>query len=182
MAFVSYILLAALHTWLRNRWDPSSTWQWQVQITVAFVRLAKWIRIAKRRESRCFHTAVHCSLCSYPSRDAGTVVIVFIWRRFSESHCWARRVSVKVQTGILGELDALARCHSKIQEFLAVVNAGVNHGPLMSVLQDCSGYRKRRIQFTQQLGRCSSTHFNLYCFSLCGKKYGCGCRSYSLAY
>ena len=46
-----------------------------------------------------------------------------------------RRVSVKVQTGALGALDALARYRAKIQEFRSAVIAGVNHGNLMSLFR-----------------------------------------------
>ena len=46
-----------------------------------------------------------------------------------------RGISVKVQTAALGALDALARYRSKIQEVLAAVNAGVNHGTLMSLFR-----------------------------------------------
>jgi len=44
-------------------------------------------------------------------------------------------VSVTVQTAAIAALDALARYRGKIQEVLTALNAGVNHGVLMSLLR-----------------------------------------------
>ncbi|KAH7927155.1 hypothetical protein BV22DRAFT_1193856 [Leucogyrophana mollusca] len=44
-------------------------------------------------------------------------------------------VSVSVQTAAIAALDSLARYRGKIQEVLAAVNAGVNHGILMTLLR-----------------------------------------------
>lgn len=44
-------------------------------------------------------------------------------------------VSVTVQTAAIAALDALARYRNKIQEVLTALNAGVNHGVLMSLLR-----------------------------------------------
>ncbi|TDL26261.1 hypothetical protein BD410DRAFT_895667 [Rickenella mellea] len=46
-----------------------------------------------------------------------------------------RAVPVIVQTAAIAALDALARYRGKIQEVLTAVNAGVNHGILMSLLR-----------------------------------------------
>lgn len=46
-----------------------------------------------------------------------------------------RKIPVKVQTAAIAALDALARYKSKVQEVLAAVNAGVNHGILMSLVR-----------------------------------------------
>jgi E3 ubiquitin-protein ligase HUWE1 len=46
-----------------------------------------------------------------------------------------RTVSVSIQTAAIGALDALARYRNKIQEVLAAVNAGVNHGILMTLVR-----------------------------------------------
>lgn len=44
-------------------------------------------------------------------------------------------VSVTVRTAAIAALDALARYRNKIQEVLTALNAGVNHGVLMSLLR-----------------------------------------------
>lgn len=46
-----------------------------------------------------------------------------------------RDVPVLVQSAAIAALDAFARYRNKIQEVLAAVNAGVNHGLLMSLLR-----------------------------------------------
>ncbi|KAK7053298.1 E3 ubiquitin-protein ligase tom1 [Paramarasmius palmivorus] len=46
-----------------------------------------------------------------------------------------RDIPVSVQTAAIAALDALARYRSKISEVLASVNAGVNHGILMSLVR-----------------------------------------------
>jgi E3 ubiquitin-protein ligase HUWE1 len=46
-----------------------------------------------------------------------------------------RGVPVQVQTAAIAALDALARYRTKIQEALTSVNAGVNHGILMTLLR-----------------------------------------------
>ncbi|KZT10978.1 uncharacterized protein LAESUDRAFT_721398 [Laetiporus sulphureus 93-53] len=44
-------------------------------------------------------------------------------------------VDVQVQTAAIAALDALARYRSKVQDVLTAVNAGVNHGILMSLMR-----------------------------------------------
>ena len=46
-----------------------------------------------------------------------------------------RGVPIPVQTAAIAALDGAARYRGKIQEVLAAVNAGVNHGTLMSLLR-----------------------------------------------
>ncbi|KAG6336038.1 hypothetical protein ID866_3054 [Astraeus odoratus] len=46
-----------------------------------------------------------------------------------------RGVSVQVQTAAIAALDSIARYRGRIQEVLAAVNAGVNHGILMALLR-----------------------------------------------
>ena len=46
-----------------------------------------------------------------------------------------RGVTPVIQTAAIAALDGLVRIRSKIQEVLAVINAGVNHGILMSLLR-----------------------------------------------
>ncbi|KAL4078441.1 hypothetical protein V8B97DRAFT_1881842 [Scleroderma yunnanense] len=46
-----------------------------------------------------------------------------------------RGVSVQVQTAAIAALDSIARYRNRIQEVLAAVNAGVNHGILMALLR-----------------------------------------------
>ncbi|EEB89746.1 hypothetical protein MPER_12125 [Moniliophthora perniciosa FA553] len=46
-----------------------------------------------------------------------------------------RNIPVSVQTAAIAALDAMARYRSKISEVLASVNAGVNHGILMSLVR-----------------------------------------------
>jgi E3 ubiquitin-protein ligase HUWE1 len=46
-----------------------------------------------------------------------------------------RNVPIAVQTAAVATLDAMARYRSKVQDVLAAVNAGVNHGTLMALLR-----------------------------------------------
>jgi E3 ubiquitin-protein ligase HUWE1 len=46
-----------------------------------------------------------------------------------------RNVPIAVQTAAVATLDAMARYRNKVQDVLAAVNAGVNHGTLMALLR-----------------------------------------------
>jgi len=46
-----------------------------------------------------------------------------------------RNVPISVQTAAVATLDAMARYRTKVQDVLAAVNAGVNHGTLMALLR-----------------------------------------------
>ena len=46
-----------------------------------------------------------------------------------------RNVPIAVQTAAVATLDAMARYRTKVQDVLAAVNAGVNHGTLMALLR-----------------------------------------------
>jgi len=46
-----------------------------------------------------------------------------------------KNVPVAVQTAAVATLDAMARYRTKVQDVLAAVNAGVNHGTLMALLR-----------------------------------------------
>ncbi|KAI0305409.1 hypothetical protein B0F90DRAFT_1815046 [Multifurca ochricompacta] len=46
-----------------------------------------------------------------------------------------RNVPIGVQTAAVATLDAMARYRTKVQDVLAAVNAGVNHGTLMALLR-----------------------------------------------
>ncbi len=50
-----------------------------------------------------------------------------------------RGVDVQMQTAAIYALDAIGRYRSKIQDVLAAVNAGVNHGVLMALLRKTIG-------------------------------------------
>lgn len=46
-----------------------------------------------------------------------------------------RNVPISIQTAAVAALDAMARYRTKVQDVLAAVNAGVNHGTLMALLR-----------------------------------------------
>ncbi|KAH9963908.1 hypothetical protein BC827DRAFT_99895 [Russula dissimulans] len=46
-----------------------------------------------------------------------------------------RNVPISIQTASVATLDAMARYRTKVQDVLAAVNAGVNHGTLMALLR-----------------------------------------------
>jgi E3 ubiquitin-protein ligase HUWE1 len=46
-----------------------------------------------------------------------------------------RNVPIGIQTAAVATLDAVARYRTKVQDVLAAVNAGVNHGTLMALLR-----------------------------------------------
>lgn len=75
---------------------------------------------------------------THPENQAQSSLFVFdtdLVNRIADLLQLDRGVPEEVQTTALAALDGLARYRSKIHEVLAAVNAGVNHGLLMSIVR-----------------------------------------------
>ena len=75
---------------------------------------------------------------THPESQAQTTLLLYdsdLVNHIAELLQLDHNIPVLVQTAAIAALDAFARYRSKIQEVLAAVNAGVNHGILMSLLR-----------------------------------------------
>lgn len=95
---------------------------------------------AAEREKLLAARLIAVSIFVHTHSEATTTGSLFLYEpdltpHIAELLALDRGVPVLVQTAAIAALDALARYRTRVQDVLAAVNAGVNHGTLMALLR-----------------------------------------------